>query len=54
MTEAGGLSLWSLIQIGELKDVVVFEHSVFYHDNEVEKESRREMFTHRGSAMMVA
>lgn len=54
VTEAGGLSLYSLIQIGTIKEVVVFEHSVFYHDNEVEEESRREMFTHIESAMMVA
>lgn len=32
----------------------VFERNVFYHDNEVEEESRREMFIHTEPAMMVA
>lgn len=51
MTEAGSLSL---VQMGMVKEVVVFEHNVFYYDNEVEEKSRVEMFTHIESAMMVA
>lgn len=34
--------------------VVVFDHNVFCHGNEVEEKSRGEMFTHIESAMMVA
>lgn len=54
MTEAGSLSLYLLIQMRMVKEVVVFEHNVFNHGNEVEEKSRGEMFTHIESAMMVA
>lgn len=39
--------------MGTVKEVVVFECNVFYHDNEVEEESRKEMVTHIESAMIV-
>ena len=45
-TEAEGLSLWSLIQIGTGKEVVVLKHNVFYHGNEVEEGPRREIDVH--------
>lgn len=54
MTKAEGLSLQSLTQIGPGKEVVILERDVFYHDNAVEEEPRREMFTHTESAMTVA
>lgn len=47
------LTLYSPIQIGTIKEAVIFEHNAFYHDNEVE-ESRKKMFTHIESEMMVA
>ena len=47
------LVTYSLIKMGTVKEAVVFECNVFYHDNEVEEQSRREMFTHMESAMIV-
>ena len=47
------LVTYSVIKMGTVKEAVVFECNVFYHDNEVEEQSRREMFTHIESARFV-
>jgi hypothetical protein len=36
-----------------IKEKIVFECNIFYHDNEVEEESEKVMFTNMEIAMMV-